>query len=119
MKNAIKAKRVKAERRAKRVRAKLFGTGQRPRLTVKRSQKHIYAQLIDDAAGKTLVAASDLKVKDGQPLTRAAKVGEMLALAAKQAGISRAVVDRGAYKFHGRLKALVEAAVEGGISLTK
>jgi large subunit ribosomal protein L18 len=119
MKDVVKEKLRKAKRRAIRVRAKISGTSARPRLTIKRSAKHLYAQLIDDAAGKTLASASDIKMTAGKPLERAAEVGKALAEAGKKAGVSFMVVDRGSYKFHGRVKALVDAAVEGGISITK
>ena len=120
MKNAIKAKRQKAERRAARVRARISGTALCPRLSVKRSAKYIYAQLIDDQAGKTLAAASDIKMnKTDKPLSRAAIVGKTLGEKAVAAGIKRAVVDRGAYKYHGRIKALAEAVQEAGVSFNR
>lgn len=91
------------ERRKQRVRAKIFGTAERPRLSVFRSNRYIYAQLIDDSAGRTLAAASG---KDA----RAA--GLLIAEKAKKQGINSVVFDRGAYKYHGRIKALAEAAKE-------
>lgn len=95
-------------RRKKRVRAKIRGTVERPRLSVFRSHRYIYAQLIDDLAGRTLAAASS---KDARV------VGQLIAEKAKKKGINSAVFDRGAYKYHGRIKALAEAAKEGGLRL--
>lgn len=117
--NSTKQKRLNAVRRAARVRARLHGTGEKPRLTIKRSLKHIYAQLIDDNAGKTLASASDLTVKaEGKPMDVAAAVGAALGAAAVKAGIKEAVVDRGPYRFHGRIKALVDAAHKAGVVCT-
>ena len=93
--------------------------GTRARLSVHRSGKHIYAQVIDDAAGTTLAAAStldkELKGKTGATKDGAAAVGKTLAERAKKAGVSRVVFDRGAFLFHGRVKALADAAREGGL----
>ena len=111
----ILAKRAKAERRAKRVRAKLQGTSARPRLSVYRSHKYISAQLIDDSQGRTLAAANDQKLKDQKPTAKAALVGTQLAKLALAAGISQVVFDRGAYRYHGRVKALAEAARAEGL----
>ena len=94
----------------------LFGSPERPRLSVFRSGKHIYAQIIDDAGGKTVAAASTLGVKpSGANVDAAAKVGETIAAAAKKAGVTAVVFDRGGYLFHGRVKALADAAREGGL----
>ncbi|HEX2811073.1 MULTISPECIES: 50S ribosomal protein L18 [Sphingopyxis] len=91
----------------------------RPRLSVHRSGRHIYAQLIDDAAGKTLAAAStldkDVRGKTGATAAAAADVGKRLADAAKKAGVTQVVFDRGGFLFHGRIKALADAAREGGL----
>ena len=91
----------------------------RPRLSVHRSGRHIYAQLIDDAAGKTLAAASTLdkdgRGKTGATAAAAADVGKRLADAAKKAGVTQVVFDRGGFLFHGRIKALADAAREGGL----
>ena len=91
----------------------------RPRLSVHRSGRHIYAQLIDDAAGKTLAAAStldkDVRGKSGATAAAAADVGKRLADAAKKAGVTQVVFDRGGFLFHGRIKALADAAREGGL----
>jgi large subunit ribosomal protein L18 len=106
------------ERRHKRVRGKVFGTGERPRLVVFRSNRGIEAQLIDDLEGKTLAAASWLQLKKsfkGAKTAQAAEVGKLLAQSAKQAGIETVVFDRGGYLYHGRVKALADAAREGGL----
>jgi len=105
------------ERRRIRVRAKISGTKARPRLNVFRSLKHVYAQLIDDQARKTLVSASDAELKDskGKKADKAQKVGELIAQKAAKAGIKEAVFDRAGYKFHGRVKAIAEGARSGGL----
>jgi large subunit ribosomal protein L18 len=104
------------ERRVKRVRRTLRGTSERPRLTVFRSLKHIYAQVIDDGAGRTLAAASSAAVKSPGKKTDVAKaVGKALAEAARASGVTRVVFDRGPYRYHGRVKALADAAREGGL----
>ena len=107
------------ERRRRRVRTALKArSGGRPRLSVHRSGRHMYAQIIDDAAGKTIASASTL-VKGskgpGANIEAAAKVGAELAAAAKQAGVTSVVFDRGGFLFHGRVKALADAAREGGL----
>jgi large subunit ribosomal protein L18 len=108
-------------RRRQRQRYKLRQTAKgRPRLSVFRSLRHIYAQVIDDGAGKTLAAAStldgDLKsLKTGSDIEAASAVGKLIAERAKAAGVERVVFDRGAYYFHGRVKALADAAREGGL----
>jgi large subunit ribosomal protein L18 len=106
------------ERRHKRVRKMLSGTAERPRLVVFRSNTGIEAQLVDDLAGKTLASASSLHLKKsfkGDKTEQAAEVGKTLAAAAKSAGIETAVFDRGGYLYHGRVKALADAAREGGL----
>ena len=108
------------DRRRQRVRTTLRSRGAgKPRLSVHRSGRHIYAQVIDDIAGKTLAAAStldkDLKGKTGATRDGAAKVGKTLAERAKAAGVSTVVFDRGGFLFHGRVKALADAAREGGL----
>jgi large subunit ribosomal protein L18 len=108
------------DRRRRRVRTALKARASgKPRLSVHRSGRHIYAQVIDDVAGKTLAAAStldkDLKGKTGATRDGAAQVGKALAERAKKAGVSRVVFDRGGFLFHGRVKALAEAAREGGL----
>ena len=109
--------RQRRERRHKRVRKDVFGTAERPRLVVFRSNRGIAAQLVDDAEGKTLAAASwlDAKKAKGAKTDQAAEVGKLLAANAKKAGIERAIFDRGGYLFHGRVKALADAAREGGL----
>jgi large subunit ribosomal protein L18 len=106
------------ERRHRRVRKRVFGTAERPRLVVFRSNRGIEAQLVDDVEGKTLAAASWLHLKKsfkGSKTEQAAEVGKLLAQSAKKAEIQEAVFDRGGYLFHGRVKALAEAAREGGL----
>jgi len=104
-------------RRHKRVRKNLSGTAERPRLVVFRSNRGIEAQLIDDVSGKTLAASSSLGLKSfkGNKVDQAAEVGKTLAAAAKSAGVESAVFDRGGYLYHGRVKALADAAREGGL----
>jgi large subunit ribosomal protein L18 len=105
------------ERRHRRIRGKVVGTAERPRLAVFRSNKGIFAQLIDDESGKTLAGASWLglgKFK-GSKTEQAAEVGKAVAAAAKKAGIEDVVFDRGGYLYHGRVKALAEGAREGGL----
>jgi large subunit ribosomal protein L18 len=108
------------DRRRRRVRTALRARAAgKPRLSVHRSGRHIYAQVIDDAAGTTLASASsldkDLKGKTGATKDGAAQVGKTLAERARKAGVSRVVFDRGAFLFHGRVKALADAAREGGL----
>jgi large subunit ribosomal protein L18 len=105
-------------RRHRRIRGKVSGTGERPRLAVYRSNKGISAQLIDDREGKTLAAASwiNLKATKGNKIDQASEVGKLLAANAKTAGVEKCVFDRGGYLYHGRVKALAEGAREGGLS---
>jgi large subunit ribosomal protein L18 len=106
------------ERRHRRVRGKVFGTAERPRLVVFRSNRGIEAQLVDDLEGKTLAAASWLQLKNsfkGSKTEQAAEVGKLLAQNAKKAEIEGVVFDRGGYLYHGRVKALADAAREGGL----
>jgi len=118
-KNAWSQRRV----RHKRLRKRLNGTTERPRLAVFRSLRHIYAQVIDDATGMTVVAASsqDSEIKNqrvGKPKSEIAKmVGTLVAQRALDVGVSKAVFDRGGYKYHGRTQALANAAREGGLKL--
>ena len=100
-----------------RIRRKMQGTAERPRLNVYRSLNHIYAQVIDDATGTTLVAASSkaAKLKTGGNIAAAKEVGKLVAERAKAKGISKVVFDRGGYIYHGRVKALADAAREGGL----
>ncbi|KAF5056455.1 50S ribosomal protein L18 [Proteiniclasticum sp. QWL-01] len=106
------------ERRHVRVRRKVTGTSERPRLSVYRSEKNIYAQIIDDTKGVTLVAASSLDKEfegTGWNIEAAKKVGEAVAKKAKNAGIDKVVFDRGGYIYHGRVQALADAAREAGL----
>jgi large subunit ribosomal protein L18 len=114
-----KAKRGARLRRHARVRKKVAGTASRPRLAVFRSNRHIYAQLIDDGAAATLAAASDAELdQDGPGKTdRAKEVGKLIADRAKAAGIDAVVFDRGGRKFHGRVAAVAEGAREGGLQI--
>ena len=105
-------------KRHKRVRGKISGTPERPRLNVFRSETNIYAQIIDDVAGKTLVSASSLEKDfncDGTKTDAAKMVGQLVAERAKAAGITTVVFDRGGYVYHGRVQALAEGAREGGL----
>jgi len=119
--NAQKLKHVQRLRRRHHVRRKITGTVERPRLTVFRSSKHIYAQLIDDLNGQTLATASSLApdfrkdVSYGGNIKAAQAVGKRLAEVAKEKGITKAAFDRGHYRYHGRVKALADAAREGGL----
>ena len=108
---------VTRQRKRFRVRKRIVGTAERPRLSVFRSSKHIYAQMIDDLSGVTLAAAGSRQkgAKPGSNITAATEVGKKLAESAKAAGITKAAFDRGHYKYHGRVKALAEAAREGGL----
>ncbi|MFN9498975.1 MAG: 50S ribosomal protein L18 [Erythrobacteraceae bacterium] len=105
------------ERRRRRVRTALRArAGGKPRLSVHRTGRHIYAQVIDDASGRTVAAASTLGVNaSGANVAAAAEVGKQIAEAAKQAGVTTVVFDRGGFLFHGRVKALADAAREGGL----
>ena len=105
------------ERRHRRIRGKVAGTAERPRLAVFRSNKGIFAQLIDDESGRTLAGASWLGLKSfkGNRIEQAAEVGKALAATAKKAGIETVVFDRGGYLYHGRVKALADGAREGGL----
>lgn len=114
-KKEMKAKRARTQRRAARVRAVIRGTAERPRLSVFRSQKHISAQVIDDVAGRTVASAQDIKLQKLSPLERASEIGKLVAEAAKKAGVTTVVFDRGSYLFHGRVKALAEAARAAGL----
>ncbi|RSM50193.1 50S ribosomal protein L18 [Amycolatopsis balhimycina DSM 5908] len=112
-------RRVAKARRHFRLRKKVSGTDQRPRLVVKRSSRHIAVQVIDDLVGRTLVSAStleaDVRALDGDKKAKAAKVGELVAARAKNAGISAVVFDRGGNAYHGRIAALADAAREAGL----
>ncbi len=110
---------AKVERRIKikyRVRNKISGTAARPRMTVFRSNKQIYVQIIDDLSGRTLAAASSLGITEKMPKKeQAAKVGELIAQKAQEAGITTVVFDRNGYLYHGRVKEVADAARNGGL----
>ena len=114
---------ARRDRRSHRVRRTVSGSAERPRLTVFRSHKHFYCQLIDDVGGTTLAAASTQdpalrgELKTGGSVGAAAKVGERIAAVAKEKGLAKAVLDRRHYKYHGRIRAFAEAARKGGLQL--
>jgi large subunit ribosomal protein L18 len=112
---SVMTKRQARVRRHRRVRGKVAGTAERPRLVVFRSNRGIDAQLVDDQAGRTLAAASWKNAAAGSRMEQANAVGKALAEAAKNAGIETCVFDRGGYLYHGRVKALAEGAREGGL----
>jgi large subunit ribosomal protein L18 len=112
-------RRVARARRHFRLRKKISGTPERPRMVVNRSSRHIVVQVIDDLAGHTLVSASsleaDVRAMEGDKKARAVKVGQLVAARAKEAGIAKVVFDRGGYDYHGRIAALADAAREAGL----
>jgi large subunit ribosomal protein L18 len=118
---STKARKGRRVMRHARVRRKVKGTSERPRLAVFRSLNHVYAQVIDDSQGVTLAAASTLDSelrgqRDGKVKAETSKgVGQLIARRAKERGVSEVVFDRGGYKYHGRVKALADAAREGGL----
>ncbi|MEU6561175.1 50S ribosomal protein L18 [Nocardia nova] len=118
-KDASTRRRVSKARRHFRLRKKVAGTAETPRLVVFRSSRHLHAQLIDDLAGKTLAAASsveaDVRALEGDKTAKGKKVGELLAARAKAAGVEVVVFDRGGHDYHGRIAALADAAREGGL----
>jgi large subunit ribosomal protein L18 len=109
------AKRLKRRRR---VRAKVHGTAERPRISVFRSNRGVFAQLVDDDAGRTIASVqwTEADLRSLKPMEQATEAGKLLASRAKEAGIETAVFDRGGYQYHGRVKALAEGAREGGLS---
>ena len=115
----LSARAAAQAKRHLRVRKKVTGSPQRPRLVVNRSARHMFAQIVDDTAGRTLASASsldaDIRAGDGDKTAKARQVGELLARRAAEAGISAVVFDRGGYAYHGRLAALADAAREGGL----
>jgi large subunit ribosomal protein L18 len=115
----VATKEARRLRRRRRVRAKVHGTAERPRIAVHRSNRGISAQLIDDDAGHTLAAVNwtEADLRSLKPMEQAAKAGELIARRAQEAGISRAVFDRGGYRYHGRVKALADGAREGGLQV--
>jgi large subunit ribosomal protein L18 len=112
-------RRLARTRRHARIRKKINGTSERPRLVVNRSARHMVAQLVDDVAGHTVASASsmeaDVRALEGDKKARAAKVGSLLAARAKTAGVTAVVFDRGGYDYHGRIAALADAARDGGL----
>jgi large subunit ribosomal protein L18 len=118
---SVRTKEEIRQRLHERIRKKIRGTQERPRLAVHRSEAHIYAQVIDDDAGKTLAAASSRdkdvkgKLKKGGNVAAAKEVGGLVAARAKQKGIEKVVFDRGGFQYHGRIKALADAAREAGL----
>ena len=112
-------RRLSRARRHFRLRKKVVGSAERPRLAVKRSSRHILVQVIDDVAGRTLASASsleaDVRALDGDKKARAAKVGQLAAARAKDAGVTAVVFDRGGNAYHGRIAALADAAREAGL----
>ena len=117
MKYLTKLQKIKKQR-IRRVRAKVSGSAKRPRLAVYRSNKFMYVQLIDDITGKTVVSASDVGLKDKTPKAeRAATVGERIAKKSLEAGIKEAVFDKRAYSYHGRVKAVADAARKAGLKI--
>lgn len=114
---AVPTAELRRLRRRRRVRAKIRGSADRPRLSVYRSNRGVFAQLIDDDSGRTLVAVNwtEPALRELKPMDQARKAGEEIASRAKQAGIGTCVFDRGGYQYHGRVKALAEAAREGGL----
>lgn len=104
-------------RRHKRVRAKIFGTVEKPRIAVFKSNQYIYAQVVDDESGKTLLSVSDMEVKTGKKSDKALKIGQALAAQMKEKGLLEAVFDRGGFKFHGRVKSIADGLRSGGIKI--
>ena len=111
-------RRASRARRHTRLRKKVLGSAERPRLAVHRSARHIVVQLVDDVAGRTLAAVSwtESDLRGLKPMEQAAKAGQLLAERARAAGVERAVFDRGGYQYHGRVAALAEGAREGGLN---
>ncbi len=118
-KDVSTTRRLSKTRRHFRLRKKVVGTTERPRLVVNRSSRHLHAQLIDDSLGKTIAAASsieaDVRATEGDKTAKGKKVGQLLAERAKAAGIEAVVFDRGGHDYHGRIAALADAAREGGL----
>ena len=112
-----KLKTVRRNRRKTGIRKRIKGTPERPRLTVFRSLNHIYAQIIDDLDGKTLVSASTIKAGNGGNIAAANEIGKQIAKQAKDAGIKQVSFDHNGFRYHGRVKALADAAREGGLGL--
>jgi large subunit ribosomal protein L18 len=118
-KDVSTTRRIARARRHFRLRKKISGSPERPRLVINRSSRHIVAQIVDDLAGRTLASASsieaDVRAESGDKKAKAAKVGALVAARAKDAGIAKVVFDRGGYDYHGRIAALADAAREAGL----
>ena len=114
---SVKTQPQRRLKRRRRVRAKITGTAERPRISVFRSNRGVFAQLIDDDAGRTLASVqwTEAELRSLKPLEQAKRAGELLAERAKAAGVDTVVFDRGGYQYHGRVKALAEGAREGGL----
>ncbi len=114
----VATKPTKRLKRRRRVRAKVHGSAERPRISVFRSNRGVFAQLIDDESGRTVAAASwtEPELRSLKPIDQSRRIGELLAERAKSAGVESAVFDRGGYKYHGRVKALADGAREGGLA---
>lgn len=112
-----KQKALNRKRRHNRVRAKISGTSKVLRVAVFKSAKHVYAQAVDDANGKTIFSASDLKTKEKNKTKKSLKVGEVLGGLMKKEGITKAIFDRGGFKYHGRVKALAEGLRSAGVKI--
>ncbi len=118
MKDAQKIKQLKKTRRIRRIRARILGTPQRPRLTAYRSLKHLYAQIIDDTAGKTLVSATDFELTSRKKMKKAdlaKEIGFLIAKKASDKKIKKVIFDRRGYKYHGIIKIFADSAREGGL----
>jgi large subunit ribosomal protein L18 len=110
-----KTREQQRHRRHLRVRKKVSGTAERPRLVIFRSLKHISAQIIDDAAGRTLLTVTSSDLESGKKTEKSLEVGKRIAARAKEAGITKVVFDRAGYKYHGRVKAVADGARKGGL----
>jgi large subunit ribosomal protein L18 len=114
----VKSRPTKRLKRRRRVRAKITGSAERPRISVFRSNRGVFAQLIDDDAASTVAAVTwtEPELRELEPMDQAKRAGEILAGRAKEAGVDSCVFDRGGYRYHGRVRALAEGAREGGLS---
>jgi large subunit ribosomal protein L18 len=110
-----KTREQQRHRRHLRVRKKVHGTSERPRLVIFRSLKHISAQIVDDVAGRTLLTVSSSNIETGKKTEKSLQVGQLIAARAKDAGITKVVFDRAGYKYHGRVKAVADGARKGGL----
>ncbi|HLM51753.1 MAG TPA: 50S ribosomal protein L18 [Solirubrobacteraceae bacterium] len=115
----VKTKPQQRLRRRRRVRAKVVGTAARPRISVFRSNRGVFAQLVDDEAARTLASVqwTEPELRELKPIEQAQRAGALLAERARAAGVERAVFDRGGYQYHGRVRALAEGAREGGLAI--